>query len=124
MLGRAFWAREPPSSIGQQIWSWRPVKYSMHRSETCLCVAGMEEPTDVQSGPKSGPGQAAAQEKSTKTAGDGGEGGIRTPDGLAPMPHFECGAFNHSATSPRGRLALFKRGRFIAAVSAAGKGFR
>ncbi len=31
----------------------------------------------------------------------GGEGGIRTPDGLAPMPHFECGAFNRSATSPR-----------------------
>jgi hypothetical protein len=30
----------------------------------------------------------------------GGEGGIRTPDRLAPMPHFECGAFNHSATSP------------------------
>lgn len=32
---------------------------------------------------------------------NGGEGGIRTPDGVAPMPHFECGAFNHSATSPR-----------------------
>ena len=32
--------------------------------------------------------------------GAGGEGGIRTPDRLAPMPHFECGAFNHSATSP------------------------
>ena len=31
----------------------------------------------------------------------GGEGGIRTPDRLAPMPHFECGAFNHSATSPK-----------------------
>ena len=31
---------------------------------------------------------------------DGGEGGIRTPDRLAPMPHFECGAFDHSATSP------------------------
>jgi hypothetical protein len=30
----------------------------------------------------------------------GGEGGIRTPDRLAPMPHFECGAFNRSATSP------------------------
>src|SRR5262249_34673114 len=30
----------------------------------------------------------------------GGEGGIRTPDTLASMPHFECGAFNHSATSP------------------------
>ena len=33
----------------------------------------------------------------------GGEGGIRTPDTLASMPHFECGAFNHSATSPLGR---------------------
>jgi hypothetical protein len=34
----------------------------------------------------------------------GGEGGIRTPDTLAGMPHFECGAFDHSATSPyRGR---------------------
>src|SRR5690348_9099437 len=31
----------------------------------------------------------------------GGEGGIRTPDRLAPMPHFECGAFNRSATSPK-----------------------
>ena len=30
----------------------------------------------------------------------GGEGGIRTPDALASMPHFECGAFDHSATSP------------------------
>jgi hypothetical protein len=30
----------------------------------------------------------------------GGEGGIRTPDRLAPMPHFECGAIDHSATSP------------------------
>src|SRR5579871_4147777 len=29
-----------------------------------------------------------------------GEGGIRTPDTVARMPHFECGAFNHSATSP------------------------
>lgn len=35
---------------------------------------------------------------------DGGEGGIRTPDRLAPMPHFECGAFNHSATSPEGAM--------------------
>ena len=30
----------------------------------------------------------------------GGEGGIRTHDTLASMPHFECGAFDHSATSP------------------------
>lgn len=32
----------------------------------------------------------------------GGEGEIRTPDTVARMPHFECGAFNHSATSPEG----------------------
>ena len=35
-----------------------------------------------------------------KLDANGGEGGIRTPDTLASMPHFECGAFNHSATSP------------------------
>ena len=28
------------------------------------------------------------------------EGGDLTPDTVARMPHFECGAFNHSATSP------------------------
>ena len=30
----------------------------------------------------------------------GGEGGIRTPDTVARIPHFECGAIDHSATSP------------------------
>src|SRR5471032_428806 len=40
----------------------------------------------------------------------GGEGGIRTPDTLAGMPHFECGAFNRSATSPEGRGALAPSG--------------
>ena len=30
----------------------------------------------------------------------GGEGGIRTHDGLSPMPVFKTGAFNRSATSP------------------------
>ena len=40
----------------------------------------------------------------------GGEGGIRTPDTLASMPHFECGAFNHSATSPRGVVRRCRRG--------------
>ena len=30
----------------------------------------------------------------------GGEGGIRTPGTVTRTPHFECGAFNHSATSP------------------------
>ena len=41
---------------------------------------------------------------------NGGEGGIRTPDTLASMPHFECGAFNHSATSPRGVVGRLRRG--------------
>lgn len=39
----------------------------------------------------------------------GGEGGIRTPDRLAPMPHFECGAFDHSATSPGTKTAVSRR---------------
>jgi hypothetical protein len=38
-------------------------------------------------------------------AGIGGEGGIRTPDTVARMPHFECGAIDHSATSPSGYLS-------------------
>jgi hypothetical protein len=46
----------------------------------------------------------------------GGEGGIRTPDRLAPMPHFECGAFDHSATSPgamAGDLVSPRSGRVL-----------
>ena len=30
----------------------------------------------------------------------GGEGEIRTPEGLTPLPVFKTGAFNRSATSP------------------------
>jgi hypothetical protein len=33
---------------------------------------------------------------------NGGEGGIRTLDRLAPITVFETAAFDHSATSPRG----------------------
>src|SRR5690606_34531652 len=33
----------------------------------------------------------------------GGEGGIRTHVTVARKPHFECGAFDLSATSPQGR---------------------
>ena len=33
-------------------------------------------------------------------SGCGGEGGIRTHEGLAPLPVFKTGAFNRSATSP------------------------
>ena len=31
---------------------------------------------------------------------NGGQGGIRTHDTLAGMPHFECGAIDHSTTCP------------------------
>ena len=31
----------------------------------------------------------------------GGEGGIRTHVTVTRKPHFECGAFDHSATSPQ-----------------------
>ena len=37
----------------------------------------------------------------------GGEGGIRTHGGVAPTPHFECGTFDHSATSPRIVVAAY-----------------
>src|SRR5258706_15718241 len=30
----------------------------------------------------------------------GGQGGIRTPGTVTRTPHFECGAFDHSATCP------------------------
>ena len=54
----------------------------------------------------------------------GGEGGIRTPDTLASMPHFECGAFNHSATSPESKRATKSpnRGRFLTKRDKTNKG--
>jgi hypothetical protein len=54
--------------------------------------------------------------------GDGGEGGIRTPGPLARTPHFECGAIDHSATSPWTGLSPFGLGREIAAIRCDGKG--
>ena len=41
----------------------------------------------------------------------GGEGGIRTHVTVTRKPHFECGAFDHSATSP-----LEVRGRWRALI--------
>ena len=38
----------------------------------------------------------------------GGEGGIRTLEGLATLPVFETGTFNHSATSPGGADSIRK----------------
>ena len=34
----------------------------------------------------------------------GGQGGIRTPGTVTRTPHFECGAFNRSATCPSSRI--------------------
>ena len=41
-----------------------------------------------------------------RTDVNGGEGGIRTPGTVARTPHFECGAIDHSATSPAGLFGL------------------
>ena len=57
----------------------------------------------------------------------GGEGGIRTPDRLAPMPHFECGAIDHSATSPGAIAGDFIRpgsGRVLGEDGGADKAWR
>ena len=44
----------------------------------------------------------------------GGEGGIRTPGTVARTPHFECGAIDHSATSPWSRRQLARSmGRYV-----------
>src|SRR5262245_17146366 len=48
--------------------------------------------------PRAGGASRKIRRRATKMLG--GEGGIRTPDTVTRMPHFECGAFNHSATSP------------------------
>ena len=56
---------------------------------------------------------------------DGGEGGIRTPGTLARTPHFECGAIDHSATSPgraaKGAFASPQVARRLSWGQAAGK---
>ena len=41
--------------------------------------------------------------------------GFRTPDTVARMPHFECGAFNRSATSP-GVRSLSVAAQYVAAT--------
>jgi hypothetical protein len=40
----------------------------------------------------------------------GGEGGIRTHGTVAGTPHFECGAFDLSATSPQEDLERWPAG--------------
>ena len=40
------------------------------------------------------------------TSCQGGEREIRTPGRISPTPHFECGAFNRSAISPKSPSAI------------------
>ena len=63
--------------------------------------------TDIRNLARSDAFAKDASNNQKKMGTSGGEGGIRTPDRLAPMPHFECGAFNHSATSPGRRQGLW-----------------
>ena len=48
--------------------------------------------------------------------GNGGEGGIRTPDTLSGMPVFKTGAINHSATSPES-TSFTAAGRFCQRIN-------
>ncbi len=54
----------------------------------------------------------------------GGEGGIRTPDGLAPMPHFECGLHSTALPPLRGRAVASAGGAlaWVLAAPQAGRG--
>ena len=55
----------------------------------------------------------------TKSTAGGGEGGIRTHGTRKGTPHFECGTFDHSATSPRGRSTLGRASGFSNGARAA-----
>ena len=50
----------------------------------------------------------------------GGGGGIRTPEGLAPLPDFKSGGFNHSPTPPEteGSIAENRCGELKSEVGA------
>ena len=84
------------SALGTRIWKTRPSRVSRRlRTRVQSCVHGGRRVAQA--------GGLPSRKKS------GGEGGIRTPDALAGMPHFECGAFNHSATSPGRARTLWSR---------------
>ena len=56
---------------------------------------------------------ARMREANIQRAETGGEGGIRTHVTVARKPHFECGAFDLSATSPQG-CSSTRQGRAVA----------
>ncbi len=81
------------------------------RADHLSCGAGIplapEREKAARRGPRVGPlfrgglsVSVAAGLPAEALAKAGGEGGIRTHGTVARTPHFECGAFDHSATSP------------------------
>src|SRR4051812_13074379 len=103
--GRNTWIADTPdrSVLAPPLWAGVPGA-PMHFSGGLLCGlhCGIHASTLAHSGrPETLFSEAFGRSKKWRM-GEliGGEGGIRTPDRLAPMPHFECGAFDHSATSP------------------------
>jgi hypothetical protein len=101
---------------------WRPQsgrsgERNLDPGRSRLGLAVGEEPgSNVLPVDHRSPGCSIAQERT------GGEGGIRTPDTVARMPHFECGAFNHSATSPGAERRALRPSRYVAASDSADKG--
>jgi hypothetical protein len=66
-----------------------------------------------------------SQDRIAQKSQSGGEGGIRTPDTVARMPHFECGAIDHSATSPwpdRAGKTPVRSGGYVSKAAGGDKG--
>ena len=73
---------------------WLPGQRCVIRRKPSFAKASERIPLRVLEGGQSCEAQSAKH--------DGGQGGIRTLDTVTRMPHFECGAFNHSTTCPKG----------------------
>ena len=89
-------------------------KYS-DRSDNAACSRGHDHARDRVGGRTESLIKGSPRRRRTHLS-TGGEGGIRTPDTVTRMPHFECGAFNRSATSPRLALARVIARRAASAV--------
>lgn len=57
-------------------------------------------PSYVRFGSKTDVSGPLRRRQAETASANGGQGGIRTHDTLAGMPHFECGAIDHSTTCP------------------------
>ncbi len=91
--------RQPATTVGSSSTGRR----GMHSARKIRKAVGIGNGTK--------PGQVGVQEKRRSASHcllstceprlfGNGEGGIRTPGTVARTPHFECGSFGHSDTSP------------------------